>query len=82
MKTEDTTIGTIALGAVSEEMKHIYTLVLKAHIQLELVKFPDGASGTQLDAVGRECMWQSEDFDELLNMVKEWNDKHKINEAA
>lgn len=48
---------TIALGAVSEEMKHIYTLVLKAHIQLELVKFPDGASGTQLDAVGRECMW-------------------------
>ena len=49
---------TIALGAVSEEMKHIYTLVLKAHIQLELVKFPDGASGTQLDALGRECMWR------------------------
>ena len=49
---------TIALGAVSEEMKHIYTLVLKAHIQLELVKFHDGASGTQLDAVGRECMWR------------------------
>lgn len=49
---------TIALGAISEEMKHIYTLVLKAHIQLELVKFPDGASGTQLDAVGRECMWR------------------------
>lgn len=49
---------TIALGAVSEEMKHIYTLVLKAHILLELVKFPDGASGTQLDAVGRECMWR------------------------
>lgn len=49
---------TIALGGVSEAMKHIYTLVLKAHIQLELVKFPDGASGTQLDAVGRECMWR------------------------
>lgn len=49
---------TIALGPVSQEMKHIYTLVLKAHIQLELVKFPDGASGTQLDAVGRECMWR------------------------
>lgn len=49
---------TIALGPVTEEMKHIYTLVLKAHIQLELVKFPDGASGTQLDAVGRECMWR------------------------
>lgn len=49
---------TIALGPVTEEMKHIYTLVLKAHVQLELVKFPDGASGTQLDAVGRECMWR------------------------
>lgn len=49
---------TIALGPITEEMKHVYTLVLKAHIQLELVKFPDGASGTQLDAVGRECMWR------------------------
>lgn len=49
---------TIALGPVSQEMKHVYTLVLKAHIQLELVKFPDGASGTQLDAVGREYMWR------------------------
>lgn len=49
---------TIALGSITEEMKHIYTLVLKAHIQLELAKFPDGASGTQLDALGRECMWR------------------------
>ncbi len=49
---------TIALGPVTEKMKHIYTLVLKAHIQLELVKFPDGASGTQLDAVGRGCLWR------------------------
>lgn len=49
---------TIALGPITEEMRHVYTLVLKAHIQLELVKFPDGASGTQLDAVGRECMWR------------------------
>lgn len=49
---------TIALGPVSEKMKRIYTLVLKAHIQIELVKFPDGASGTQLDAVGRRCLWR------------------------
>lgn len=49
---------TIALGPITEEMKHVYTLVLKAHIQLELAKFPDGASGTQLDALGRECMWR------------------------
>lgn len=49
---------TIALGPVTEEMKHVYTLVLKEHIQLELAKFPDGASGTQLDALARECMWR------------------------
>ena len=49
---------TIALGPVTEEMKHIYTLVLKGHIQLELAKFPDGASGTQLDALARESTWR------------------------
>lgn len=49
---------TIALGPVTDEMKHVYTLVLKGHIQLELAKFPDGASGTQLDALVRECMWR------------------------
>lgn len=49
---------TIALGPVTEEMKHVYTLVLKGHIQLELAKFPDGALGTQLDALVRECMWR------------------------
>ena len=52
---------TIALGPVTEEMKHVYTLVLKGHIQLELAKFPDGASGTQLDALARECMWREGD---------------------
>lgn len=49
---------TIALGPVTEEMKHVYTLVLKGHIQLELAKFPDGASGTQIDALSRGCMWR------------------------
>ena len=48
---------TIALGPVTEEQKHIYTLVLKGHIQLQLLKFPDGASGTQLDAVARKDLW-------------------------
>lgn len=49
---------TIALGPLTEEMRHVYTLVLKGHIQLELAKFPDGASGTQIDALSRECMWR------------------------
>ena len=49
---------TIALGPVSAEQKHIYTLVLKGHIQLELCKFPDGVSGTQLDIMARKDMWR------------------------
>lgn len=49
---------TIALGAVSEEEKHVYTLVLKGHIQIELCKFPKGAAGTQLDVLAREAMWR------------------------
>lgn len=49
---------TIALGPVSDEERRIYTLVLKGHIQLELCKFPDGASGTQIDALAREAMWR------------------------
>ena len=48
---------TIALGPVSDEQRRIYTLVLKGHIQLQLLKFPDGASGTQLDAVARQALW-------------------------
>lgn len=49
---------TIALGPITEEQKRVYTLVLKAHIQLELAKFPDGVTGTQLDALARECLWR------------------------
>lgn len=49
---------TIALGPISSEQKRVYTLVLKGHIQLELAKFPDGAAGTQLDALARECLWR------------------------
>ncbi len=49
---------TIALGPVTEEERHVYTLVLKAHIQLEMLKFPAGASGTQLDAVARQVLWR------------------------
>lgn len=49
---------TIALGQVSDYEKHIYTLVLKGHIQLEICKFPSGASGTQMDILAREAMWR------------------------
>jgi Xaa-Pro aminopeptidase len=32
--------------------------VLKGHIQIELCKFPTGASGTQLDILAREALWR------------------------
>lgn len=48
---------TIALGELTEEQKRVYTLVLKGHIKLQMLKFPYGASGTQLDAVARMDMW-------------------------
>ena len=48
---------TIALGPVTEEQRHVYTLVLKGHIQLAMLCFPDGTSGTQLDALARKDMW-------------------------
>ena len=50
---------TIALGPLTEEQKRVYTLVLKGHIDLQLLQFPDGASGTQLDAIARRPLWQA-----------------------
>ena len=49
---------TIALGPLTEEQKRVYTLVLKGHIQIELCKFPSGASGTQIDILAREALWR------------------------
>ena len=49
---------TIALGPLTEEEKTDYTLVLKGHIRLAMVKFPSGSSGTQLDVLARYAMWQ------------------------
>ena len=49
---------TIALGPLTDEMKRVYTLVLKGHIQIELCKFPSGASGTQIDILARKDMWR------------------------
>ena len=48
---------TIALGPVTDEQRLVYTLVLKGNIQLAMLKFPKGASGTQLDALARKDMW-------------------------
>lgn len=49
---------TVALGDITEEQRHAYTLVLKGHIDLAMAKFPERASGTQLDILARQAMWR------------------------
>ncbi len=49
---------TIALGPLTDEMRRVYTLVLKGHIQVELARFPSGISGTQLDVLAKRAMWR------------------------
>ena len=48
---------TIALGPVTAQQRRVYTLVLKGHIRLQMLKFPDGACGSQLDALARSPLW-------------------------
>ncbi|MBR6446291.1 MAG: aminopeptidase P family protein [Prevotella sp.] len=49
---------TIALGPLTDEQRHVYTLVLRGHIQLARCIFPRGAAGTQLDVLARQFMWR------------------------
>ena len=49
---------TVVLGPWTEEQAKIYTIVLKGNIRLAMAKFPDGASGTQIDALARLDMWE------------------------
>lgn len=49
---------TIALGPTTDEQKRDYTIVLKACIQLDLAKFPQGTCGTQLDILARGELWK------------------------
>ena len=55
--TTDTT-RTIPMGAITDEMKRDYTLVLKGHIALSRVVFPAGTTGVQLDALARLALWE------------------------
>lgn len=55
---------TIAIGAPSEEMRTRYTLVLKGHIAVARAVFPKGVTGSQIDPLARQPLWQAGlDFD-------------------
>ena len=49
---------TVALGAITDEMKKDYTLVLKGMIGLSKAVFPAGTRGSQIDVLARKAMWE------------------------
>lgn len=49
---------TIALGPVTDEQRHVYTLVLKGYIALARAVFPNRTKGTQLDVLARQFLWR------------------------
>ncbi|HUX80324.1 MAG TPA: aminopeptidase P family protein [Alphaproteobacteria bacterium] len=49
---------TIALGMPTPEQKDRYTRVLKGHIALARMIFPEGTTGAQLDVLARQYLWE------------------------
>ncbi|MEM9929300.1 MAG: aminopeptidase P family protein [Bacteroidota bacterium] len=49
---------TFSLGPVTDEMRTHFTLVLQGHIDLAMIKFPQGTCGAQLDAFARGALWR------------------------
>ncbi|MDH3992127.1 MAG: aminopeptidase P family protein [Gammaproteobacteria bacterium] len=55
---------TVAIGNPGDEVRRMFTLVLKGHIALDQARFPPGTTGTQLDALARQFLWrEGYDFD-------------------
>jgi len=50
---------TMIVGKPSAEMRDRFTRVLKGHISLATVKFPDGTTGAALDAFARRPLWEA-----------------------
>ena len=48
---------TVAIGDPFEEICRRFTLVLKGHIALDQATFPEGTTGTQLDVLARQYLW-------------------------
>jgi Xaa-Pro aminopeptidase len=50
---------TMIVGTPSAEMKDRFTRVLKGHISLATVRFPEGTTGAQLDTLARRPLWDA-----------------------
>lgn len=55
--TTDITRTVLVGPHISDEIRKMYTLVLKSHIALATVCFPKGTSGLQIDAIARRPLW-------------------------
>ncbi|HYE01032.1 MAG TPA: aminopeptidase P family protein [Alphaproteobacteria bacterium] len=49
---------TVAIGTPPAAARTHFTLVLKGHIALAMARFPQGTTGTQLDALARLALWR------------------------
>lgn len=49
---------TVVFGTPTDEMKDRFTRVLKGHIAIATAVFPVGTTGSQLDALARQFLWQ------------------------
>lgn len=55
---------TMAIGTPTADQRRMFTLVLKGHIAMAVVRFPAGTTGHQLDAMARYPLWmQGFDYD-------------------
>ena len=50
---------TIAIGKPTVEQRRNYTSVLRGHIALSQAEFPVGTTGSQLDVLARQYLWQA-----------------------
>lgn len=48
---------TIAIGTPTNEQKQNFTLVLKGHINLAMLRFPHGTRGNQMEMLARQPLW-------------------------
>lgn len=49
---------TLAVGEPSLDMKKLFTLVLRGHMDLAAARFPANTCGQQLDVLARQPLWQ------------------------
>jgi Xaa-Pro aminopeptidase len=48
---------TVAIGVPGNEQRDRFTRVLKGHIALAAIRFPEGTTGSELDVLARQYLW-------------------------